>query len=91
MIFKNIPIWFTLIFVSPSGEWNKDLVNYQLINPTISIEKGKKDEENPWTKRTPGHVLLYIPPIIAKEAANEGFTGMEAKQDHTLGPFFRLW
>ena len=35
--------------------------------------------ETPWKKRTPGHVLLYIPPDVANHATNKGFTGTKRK------------
>jgi len=33
-----------------------------------------EEETSPWKKRAPGHILLYIPPNVAKHARNKGFT-----------------
>lgn len=67
------------------------------LSPTLIPPEGKETEpqraeqETPWKKRAPGHVLLYIPPNVAKHAVNKGFTGKKPQLENILGPYFRLY
>ena len=67
-----------------------------LILPDSGLEEKAREprrvekEETPWKKRAPGHVLLYIPPSVAKHAVNKGFSGKKPKLTNLLGPLFRL-
>ena len=67
------------------------------LSPTLIPPEEKETEpqsveqETPWKKRAPGHVLLFIPPNVAKHAINKGFTGKKPKLENILGPYFRLY